>query len=193
MSEPTDPVAPLVAAMLKELGEESGRDGLERTPERVAAAMRFLTSGYQQDPIAILNNALFDVTYDEMVIVKDIDFYSMCEHHLLPFFGRVHVAYVPNGKVVGLSKIARVVEMFSHRLQVQERLTTQVAETLCQVLEPKGVAVVAEAIHLCMMMRGVSQQNTSAVTSSIHGVFKSDSKTRAEFMDLIRHQKPAFA
>ena len=155
MSESTDPIAPLVAAMLKELGEESGRDGLARTPERVAAAMRFLTSGYQQDPIAILNNALFDVSYDEMVIVKDIDFYSMCEHHLLPFFGRVHVAYVPNGKVVGLSKIARVVEMFGRRLQVQERLTTQVAETLVQVLEPKGVAVVAEAIHLCMMMRGV--------------------------------------
>ena len=145
------------------------------------------------DPIGILNNALFDVSYDEMVIVKDIDFYSMCEHHLLPFFGRVHVAYVPNGKVVGLSKIARVVEMFGRRLQVQERLTTQVAETLNQALEPKGVAVVAEAIHLCMMMRGVSQQNSSAVTSSIHGVFKSDSKTRAEFMELIRHQKPAFA
>jgi len=193
MSSSDDPIAPLVAAMLKELGEEPGRDGLARTPERVAAAMRFLTGGYQQDPIGILNNALFDVSYDEMVIVKDIDFYSMCEHHLLPFFGRVHVAYVPNGKVVGLSKIARVVEMFGRRLQVQERLTTQVAETLSQVLEPKGVAVVAEAIHLCMMMRGVSQQNSSAVTSSIHGVFKSDSKTRAEFMELIRHQKPAFA
>jgi GTP cyclohydrolase I len=193
MSNSDDPIAPLVAAMLKELGEEPGRDGLARTPERVAAAMRFLTGGYQQDPIGILNNALFDVSYDEMVIVKDIDFYSMCEHHLLPFFGRVHVAYVPNGKVVGLSKIARVVEMFGRRLQVQERLTTQVAETLNQVLEPKGVAVVAEAIHLCMMMRGVSQQNSSAVTSSIHGVFKSDSKTRAEFMELIRHQKPAFA
>jgi GTP cyclohydrolase I len=193
MSSSDDPIAPLVAAMLKELGEEPGRDGLARTPERVAAAMRFLTGGYQQDPIGILNNALFDVSYDEMVIVKDIDFYSMCEHHLLPFFGRVHVAYVPNGKVVGLSKIARVVEMFGRRLQVQERLTTQVAETLNQVLEPKGVAVVAEAIHLCMMMRGVSQQNSSAVTSSIHGVFKSDSKTRAEFMELIRHQKPAFA
>ena len=193
MSESSDPIAPLVAAMLKELGEEPGRDGLARTPERVAAAMRFLTGGYEQDPVAILNNALFDVSYDEMVIVKDIDFYSMCEHHLLPFFGRVHVAYVPNGKVVGLSKIARVVEMFSRRLQVQERLTTQVAETLNQVLEPTGVAVVAEAIHLCMMMRGVSQQNSSAVTSSIHGVFKSDSKTRAEFMELIRHQKPSFA
>ena len=193
MSDSDDPIAPLVAAMLKELGEEPGRDGLARTPERVAAAMRFLTGGYQQDPIEILNNALFDVSYDEMVIIKDIDFYSMCEHHLLPFFGRVHVAYVPNGKVVGLSKIARVVEMFGRRLQVQERLTTQVAETLCTVLEPKGVAVVAEAIHLCMMMRGVSQQNSSAVTSSIHGVFKSDSKTRAEFMELIRHQKQSFA
>ena len=140
-----------------------------------------------------LNDALFDVSYDEMVIVKDIDFYSLCEHHLLPFFGRAHVAYVPNGKVLGLSKIPRVVEMFSHRLQVQERLTTQIAETLQRVLEPKGVAVVVEAIHLCMMMRGVQQQNASAVTSSVHGVFQQDSKTRQEFMDLIRRQKPSFA
>jgi GTP cyclohydrolase I len=193
MSESPDPIEQLVAQMLKELGEEAGRDGLLRTPTRVARAMRFFTQGYQQDPVAILNDALFDVSYDEMVIVKDVDFYSLCEHHLLPFFGRVHVAYVPNGKVLGLSKIPRLVEMYSRRLQVQERLTTQVAETLQRVLEPKGVAVVVEAIHLCMMMRGVQQQNASAVTSSVHGVFEQDPKTRQEFMDLIRRQKPAFA
>jgi GTP cyclohydrolase I len=188
-----DPIQPLITTLLKELREDPGRDGLERTPERVAKAMRFLTSGYGQEPREILNNALFDVTYDEMVIVKDIDFYSLCEHHMLPFFGRIHVAYVPNGKVVGLSKIPRLVEMLARRLQVQERLTTQVASTLEEVLKPKGVAVVAEAIHLCMMMRGVGQQNASAVTSSMRGEFESDPKTRSEFMQLIRHQKPAFA
>ena len=193
MSGPPDPIEHLVAQMLKELGEEPGRDGLVRTPQRVARAMRFFTQGYEQDPIAILNDALFDVSYDEMVIVKDIDFYSLCEHHLLPFFGRIHIAYVPNGKVVGLSKIPRLVEMFGRRLQVQERLTTQVAETLQRVLDPKGVAVVVEAIHLCMMMRGVQQQNASAVTSAVHGVFERDPKTRQEFMDLIRRQKPSFA
>jgi GTP cyclohydrolase I len=188
-----DPIEPLVTQMLKDLGEEPGRDGLLRTPARVARAMRFFTQGYQQDPLAILNDALFDVSYDEMVIVKDIEFYSLCEHHLLPFFGRVHIAYVPNGKVVGLSKIPRLVEMFGRRLQVQERLTAQVAETLQRVLDPKGVAVVVEAVHLCMMMRGVQQQNSSAVTSAVHGVFERDPKTRQEFMDLIRRQKPAFA
>ncbi|HEX5068317.1 MAG TPA: GTP cyclohydrolase I FolE [Myxococcota bacterium] len=193
MNDAPDPIERLVAQMLKELGEDPGRDGLLRTPSRVARAMRFFTEGYEQDPVAILRSALFDVSYDEMVIVKDIDFYSLCEHHMLPFFGRVHVAYVPNGKVLGLSKIPRLVGMFSRRLQVQERLTTQIAETLQRVLEPKGVAVVVEAIHLCMMMRGVQQQNTSAVTSSVHGVFAEDPKTRQEFMDLIRRQKPAFA
>ena len=196
MSDPQDapdPIQPLITTLLKELGEDAGRDGLERTPLRVAKAMRFFTEGYQQDPVAILRGALFDVSYDEMVIVKDIDFYSLCEHHMLPFFGRVHVAYVPNGKVLGLSKIPRLVGMFSRRLQVQERLTTQIAETLQRVLVPKGVAVVVEAIHLCMMMRGVQQQNTSAVTSAVHGVFSEDPKTRQEFMDLIRRQKPAFA
>ena len=193
MNDAPDPIERLVAQMLKELGEDPGRDGLLRTPSRVARAMRFFTQGYAQDPAAILNDALFDVSYDEMVIVKDIDFYSLCEHHMLPFFGRAHVAYVPNGKVLGLSKIPRLVEMFSHRLQVQERLTTQIADTLQRVLEPKGVAVVVEAIHLCMMMRGVKQQNASAVTSSVHGVFQQDSKTRQEFMDLIRRQKPSFA
>ncbi len=188
-----DPLMPLVETMLKELGEDPGRDGLQRTPLRVAEAMRFFTSGYDQDPVAILNNALFDVTYDEMVMVKDIDFYSLCEHHMIPFFGRIHVGYVPNGKVVGLSKIPRLVEMLSRRLQVQERLTTQVAETIEEVLEPKGVAVIAEAIHLCMMMRGIQQQNASAITSSMRGAFKSDSKTRSEFMDLIRHKRESFA
>jgi GTP cyclohydrolase I len=193
MSDAPDPIEHLVNQMLKELGEDPGRDGLVRTPSRVARAMRFFTQGYEQDPVAILNDALFDVSYDEMVIVKDIDFYSLCEHHLLPFFGRIHIAYVPNGKVVGLSKIPRLVEMFGRRLQVQERLTKQVAETLQRVLDPKGVAVVVEAIHLCMMMRGVQQQNASAVTSAVHGVFERDPKTRQEFMDLIRRQKPSFA
>jgi len=188
-----DAIQPLIATLLKELGEDPGRDGLERTPLRVAKAMRFLTKGYAEDPKAILNNALFDVTYDEMVIVKDIEFYSLCEHHMLPFFGRVHVAYVPDGRVVGLSKIPRLVEMFARRLQVQERLTMEVASTLEDVLRPKGVAVVAEAIHLCMMMRGVSQQNSSAVTSSMRGEFESDPKTRSEFMTLIRHPRQAFA
>ena len=192
-NEKPDAIEPLVEAMLKELGEEPGRDGLLRTPKRVAKSMRFLTQGYRQDPHEILNGALFDVTYDEMVIVKDIEIYSLCEHHLLPFMGRVHVAYIPNGKVVGLSKIPRLVEMFARRLQVQERLTSQIGETLESVLNPKGVAVVVEAIHLCMMMRGVAQQNSFAITSSLRGVFESNSKTRSEFMDLIHHQKQSFA
>jgi GTP cyclohydrolase I len=189
----TDPIEPLVEALLKELGEDSGRDGLLRTPERVAKALRFFTEGYRQDAQTILNDALFDVSYDEMVLVKDVDFYSLCEHHLIPFFGRVHVAYIPNGKVVGLSKIPRVVQMFARRLQVQERMTMEIAETIDQVLAPRGVAVVIESIHLCMMMRGVEQQNAFAITSSLKGVFQSDSKTRAEFMELIRHRKEAFA
>ena len=193
MSDDFDPIESHVTAMLKELGEDPGRDGLARTPARVAKSMRFLTQGYQEDPRKILNNALFDVTYDEMVIVKDVDFYSLCEHHMLPFFGRVHVAYVPNGKVVGLSKIPRMVEMFARRLQVQERLTTEIAGTLEEILEPRGVAVVVESIHLCMMMRGVSQQNAFAITSSMRGEFESDQKTRAEFMDLLRHRKESFA
>jgi GTP cyclohydrolase I len=179
--------------MLVELGEDPERDGLERTPARVARAMRFFTQGYDQDPRAILNGALFDVTYDEMVLVKDIDFYSLCEHHMVPFFGRVHVAYIPNGRVVGLSKIPRLVDMFARRLQVQERFTVQIAETIEEILEPKGVAVVAEATHLCMVMRGVEQQNAFAITSSMRGAFKSDSKTRSELMELIRHTKKSFS
>jgi GTP cyclohydrolase I len=193
MNDASDPIEPLVTALLKELGDDPGRNGLERTPERVASSLRFFTEGYDKDPLEVLNGALFDVSYDEMVIVKDIEFYSLCEHHLLPFFGRIHVAYIPNGKIVGLSKIPRLIEMFARRLQVQERLTTQIAETLEQVLQPKGVAVVAEAIHLCMMMRGVQQQNASAVTSSLRGEFENDPKTRAEFMDLLRYRRDSFA
>jgi GTP cyclohydrolase I len=183
----------LVTSILKEIGEDPGRDGLDRTPGRVAASLRFLTQGYEQDPVAVLNNALFDVSYDEMVLVKDIDFYSLCEHHLIPFFGRVHVGYIPDGKVVGLSKLPRIVEIYARRLQVQERFTMQLAEILEQVLAPRGVGVVVEAIHLCMMMRGVEKQNAFAITSSLRGVFQSDSKTRSEFMELIRHRKESFA
>jgi GTP cyclohydrolase I len=188
-----DPIEPLVEAMLKELSEDPVRDGLLKTPSRVAKSMRFLTEGYEQDPHDILNDALFDVTYNEMVIVKDIEVYSLCEHHLLPFLGRAHVAYIPNGKVVGLSKIPRLVEIFARRLQVQERLTVEIAEALDEILKPTGVAVVVEAIHLCMMMRGVSQQNSFAITSSLRGEFHDDPKTRAEFMELIRHRKQSFA
>ncbi len=187
-----DPLAPLVTRILKEIGEDPGRNGLERTPHRFAKSLRFLTQGYEQNPTEILNDALFEVSYDEMVIVKDIDVYSMCEHHMLPFFGRAHVAYIPNGKVVGLSKVPRLVDMFARRLQVQERLTMEIAETLEEVLQPKGVAVVVEAVHLCMMMRGVQQQNTWAITSSLRGEFETDPKTRSEFMELIRHRRDSF-
>ena len=193
MNDATDPLEGIVRRLLEELGEDPERDGLKRTPVRVAKAFRFLTEGYGQDPQSILNNAMFEVSYDEMVLVKDIDFYSLCEHHVIPFFGRVHVAYIPNGRVVGLSKVPRLVEMFARRLQVQERLTVQIAETLEKVLRPRGVAVVVEAIHLCMMMRGVEQQNAFAITSSMRGDFKNDSKTRSEFMELIRHTKQSFA
>jgi len=192
-SDSVDPIEPLVESLLKELGEDPAREGLNRTPNRFAKSMRYLTKGYSQDPREILNDALFDVTYDEMVIVKDIELYSLCEHHLLPFFGRAHVAYIPNGKVVGLSKIPRLVEMFARRLQVQERLTSEIASIMDEVLQPKGVGVVIESIHLCMMMRGVAQQNSFAITSSLRGEFEADSKTRSEFMELIRHQKPSFA
>ena len=193
MSEFPDPIEPLVTRLLTEIGEDPGRTGLEQTPARVARSLRFFTTGYEQNPKEIMNGALFEVSYDEMVIVKDIEFYSLCEHHLLPFFGRVHVAYIPDGKVLGLSKIPRLVEMFARRLQVQERMTVNIAETLEELLEPKGVAVVVEAIHLCMMMRGVRQQNASAITSSIRGEFEQDSKTRAEFMDLLRTRRESFA
>lgn len=177
----------LVAEMLLALGERPGRNGLLKTPERVAKALAFMTQGYQRDIDHLLNGALFPIEYDEMVIVKDIDFFSMCEHHLLPFFGRVHVGYLPNKKVVGLSKIPRIVDTFARRLQVQERLTVQIAETLSSKLRAHGVGVVVEARHLCMMMRGVEKQNTIAVTSSMLGAFRSQSQTRLEFLRLIRH------
>ncbi len=177
----------LVTEMLLALGEKPGRNGLLKTPERVAKALAFMTQGYQRDIDHLLNGALFPIEYDEMVIVKDIDFFSMCEHHLLPFFGRVHVGYLPNKKVVGLSKIPRIVDTFARRLQVQERLTVQIAETLSTKLNAHGVGVVVEARHLCMMMRGVEKQNTVAVTSSMLGAFRSQSQTRLEFLKLIRH------
>jgi GTP cyclohydrolase I len=193
MNDAKDPIEGLVQALLKELGQDPGRDGLVRTPGRVARAFRTFTEGYQQDPVEILNNAVFQEGYDEMVLVRDIDLYSLCEHHLLPFFGRAHIAYIPAGRIVGLSKLPRLVEMYARRLQVQERLTMEIASTIEQVLRPKGVAVVVEAIHLCMLMRGVEQRNAFAITSSLRGEFETDPKTRAEFMELIRHSKTAFA
>lgn len=176
----------LVTQLLTALGEAPGRNGLLRTPERVAKALLFMTKGYHEDIERLLNGALFPIEYDEMVIVKDIDFFSMCEHHMLPFFGKCHVGYLPNKKVVGLSKIPRVVDAFARRLQVQERLTTQIAETLKRKLDAHGVAVVMEARHLCMMMRGVEKQNTLAVTSSMLGAFRTQEQTRNEFLKLIR-------
>lgn len=176
----------IVTQMLLALGEKPGRNGLLKTPERVAKALAFMTQGYQRNIDHLLNGALFPIEYDEMVIVKDIDFFSMCEHHLLPFFGKVHVGYLPNKKVVGLSKIPRIVDTFARRLQVQERLTVQIAETLSQKLNANGVGVVVEARHLCMMMRGVEKQNTVAVTSSMLGAFRSQLQTRQEFLKLIR-------
>ena len=176
----------VIRALLTELGENPDREGLARTPERVARAYRFLTKGYHEDLSKLLNGAFYQVKQDEMVIVKDIDFFSLCEHHMLPFFGKCHVAYMPDERIVGLSKIPRIVEYFARRLQVQERLTTQVAETLQETLKPRGVACVMEAQHLCMMMRGVEKQNTKAVTSSMLGVFRTSDKTRAEFLELIR-------
>ena len=179
-------IAKLIAELLKELGEDPHREGLVKTPERVAQAFRYLTSGYAQRVKDVLNDATFVEDYDEMVIVKDIDFASLCEHHLLPFVGKCHVAYMPRRKIVGLSKIPRLVEMFSRRLQVQERLTTQIANTLNEALQPRGVAVVMEAIHLCMLMRGVEKQNSKAVTSAMLGAFRDRPETRAEFMELIK-------
>jgi GTP cyclohydrolase IA len=175
-----------IRQLLAELGEDPTRDGLHDTPRRVEKALRFLTSGYDADIDAVLNNALFNVEYSEMVIVRDIDFYSLCEHHLLPFFGRCHVAYIPNARVLGLSKIPRLVEIFSRRLQVQERLTSQIADTLKEKVDPLGVAVVMEATHLCMAMRGVEKQNSVTVTSAMLGVFREDARTRHEFLELIR-------
>lgn len=175
----------LIRDLLKELGEDPSREGLRRTPERVVKALRHLTSGYAKDLTGILNGAVFAEKYDEMVLVKDIDLFSLCEHHLLPFFGKCHVGYIPRHKILGLSKIVRLVEMFSRRLQVQERLTQQIAETLKRVIQPRGVAVVIEAYHFCMMMRGVEKENSQVVTSAMLGVFRTHPETRGEFMQLI--------
>ena len=176
----------LVTDLITEIGENPAREGLLNTPKRVSKAYEFLTAGYKMDIDKILNKAIFVEKYDEMVIVKNIDFYSMCEHHMLPFYGKVHVAYLPDGKIIGLSKIPRIVEMFSRRLQVQERMTQQIADTLKNYLNPRGVGVVTEAFHMCMMMRGVEKQNSSATASAMHGIFKADARTRAEFLNLIR-------
>ncbi len=176
----------LMRELLVRLGEDPERDGLLDTPERMAKSLQYLTRGYQEDPEKLLTGALFDVSYDEMVIVKDIEMFSLCEHHLLPFFGKVHVAYIPNGKVIGLSKIPRLIDAFARRLQVQERLTVQIAEAIQNAIRPQGVGVVIEARHLCMMMRGVEKQHSAAVTSSMLGVFRDEQETRQEFLALIR-------
>ena len=175
-----------IRSILLKLGEDPTRDGLIHTPRRVDRTLRFLTSGYKMSPDEVLNGALFDVVYDEMVIVRDIELFSLCEHHLLPFFGKCHVAYIPKGRIIGLSKIPRLVDMFARRLQVQERLTMQIAETINAKISPKGVAVVIEAQHLCMIMRGVEKQNSVAVTSSMLGAFKDDQNTRNEFLNLVQ-------
>ena len=181
--------AELLRELLVRLGENPERDGLIKTPERMDKALQYLTQGCRKNPDEILLGALFEVTYDEMVIVKDIEMFSLCEHHMLPFFGKVHVAYIPSGKVIGLSKIPRLVDCFARRLQVQERLTVQIAETIQRAIQPQGVGVVVEARHLCMMMRGVEKQHSSAVTSHMLGSFRSSDKTREEFLSLIRNGK----
>ena len=182
----------LYRELLVRIGEDPTRDGLLRTPERMEKSMQFLTRGYNMSVTDVLHEALFDVDYDEMVIVKDIEFFSMCEHHLLPFFGKAHIAYVPNGKVIGLSKIPRVVDVFARRLQVQERLTRQVGDAITDAIHPQGVAVILEAQHLCMMMRGVEKQHSSTVTSAMLGVFKTQLQTRNEFLSLVRRQSGSF-
>jgi GTP cyclohydrolase I len=182
----SDPVEEAVRGILRELGEDPTRDGLLKSPQRVARSLRYLTCGYGQDVDKVLNGALYEVAYDEMVIVKDIEMFSLCEHHLLPFFGRCHVAYIPDKKVIGLSKIPRLVDVFAHRLQVQERLTNQIAETIMEKIKPQGVGVVIEAKHLCMIMRGVEKQNSVAVTSAMLGVFRDEQETREEFLALVR-------
>ena len=179
-------IAGLVERLLTELGEDPAREGLQRTPLRVAKAMRFLTHGYRQDLDELLNAAVFSERTDEMVVVRDIELYSLCEHHMVPFFGKAHVGYLPRGKIIGLSKVARLVDMYARRLQVQERLTTQIAQALETLVQPRGVGVVIEARHLCMMMRGVEKQNSRAVTSCMLGTFRSDARTRSEFLDFVR-------
>jgi GTP cyclohydrolase IA len=183
-----DVVEKNVKEILKEIGEDVNREGLKKTPHRVAKAYEFLTQGYNKKIKDVLNGAVFEEKYDEMVIVKDIDFYSMCEHHLLPFFGKVHVAYIPNGKIVGLSKIPRIVDVFARRIQIQERMTQEIADTIQEYLNPRGVGVVVEAFHMCVAMRGVQKQNSTTTTSAMHGIFKSDPRTRSEFLTLISKQ-----
>ncbi len=178
-------LAGLVRSMLTELGEDPDRDGLARTPARVANSLSFLVQGYDVDPREVVGSAIFEAEYDEMVVVKDVELYSLCEHHLLPFFGRCHIAYLPDGKIVGLSKLARLADVYARRLQVQERLTTEIATAIEEILEPKGVGVVVEAQHLCMMMRGAEKQNSVATTSCMLGRFKTDARTRSEFLSLI--------
>jgi GTP cyclohydrolase I len=179
----------LVRRQIELIGEDPGREGLVRTPVRVAEAFKFLTSGYQENPKKILNDALFEASSDEMVIVKDIDFYSLCEHHMLPFFGKCHIAYLPTKKIVGLSKIPRLVDVYARRLQVQERMTQEIATSLMELIGAEGVGVVIEAQHLCMMMRGVEKQNSYAVTSAMLGSFRNDARTRSEFLELLRHKR----
>ena len=183
-----DPVARAVREMISGLGEDSEREGILKTPARVAKSLRFLTSGYQKDIDQVLNGALYSVAYDEMVIVKDVEMFSLCEHHLLPFFGRCHVAYIPKGKVIGLSKIPRLIDVYARRLQVQERLTVQIAEAIMEKIKPQGVGVIIEARHLCMIMRGVEKQNSIAVTSHMLGAFRDREGTRSEFLRLVRER-----
>jgi GTP cyclohydrolase I len=185
----SDNIAQLVRQMLVQIGEDPNREGLRQTPERFEKALRHLTSGYQEDAAKILNGAMFSVCYDEMVVVKNIEVYSLCEHHLLPFFGKCHVAYIPNKKVVGLSKIARLVNMYARRLQIQERLTSQIAQAVEEQLSPQGVGVIVEARHLCMVMRGVEKQNSAAITSAMLGVFRDHKQTRDEFLSLVGRGK----
>ena len=177
-----------IRLILKALGENPDREGLQRTPQRVAEALTFLTQGYQMDPAKVINDALFSEDYEEMIVQKDIDFFSLCEHHLLPFFGKAHVAYIPHHKIVGISKLARLVDVYARRLQVQERLTNQIATIIMEKLDPLGVAVVVEAEHLCMRMRGVEKQNSMIITSTLLGAFRTRQETRAEFMNLIRQR-----
>jgi GTP cyclohydrolase I len=187
--EQTETIADLVRRLLVQLGEDPSREGLRRTPERFEKALRFLTSGYRQEPEKVLNGAVFSVCYDEMVVVKDIEVFSLCEHHLLPFFGKCHVGYIPSKRVIGLSKIARLVNLYARRLQIQERLTSQIAKAIEQHLSPEGVGVVIEARHLCMVMRGVEKQNSSAVTSAMLGAFRENKQTRDEFLSFVRAGK----
>ena len=191
--KPEEPnLAPLIKDLLGRLGEDPLRDGLLHTPDRVDKALRFLTSGYRVDPHKIVNGALFEVKYDEMVVVKDIEFFSLCEHHLLPFFGKIHVAYLPRTKVIGLSKIPRIVDAFARRLQIQERLTQQVAQTIQETIDPLGVGVICEARHFCMMMRGVEKQHSGAMTSAMLGAFRARKETRDEFLALVNHRGNQF-